>query len=689
MSIWDERTVDLTTGDGLLARQLFERAYTDEAAIRGLAGRVGIDAEADQPGGGVASWTQLLERAAAGAKMLELAAELLADSKLAWFATPLIGLLGDQLPLANAIRIRRYGLPADEASRNALITSVLSTAGQDNTLLVQALAVERAPSEADDVGFGLQSITSPQAGIDDFASAIAVLRDAGRRMVLLRRGNTPKGTGFLVGTDLVLTAAHVVDEGGAGEADIDGLVAVFDYHKADQQSLSMAETGFAVAVAGVLAQSPPTPDERASQAVANWDAPIENLDFALLKLAQPADVGAPSASTRGFYRLDPHPIGLNLVPLPEVFHFPLGGFLGCSSVVSELVSNASGTRIRYESNTLPGSSGGAIIDHRGNVIALHHYSIAARNQAVPIWLIAEALAKSGYLPTGPAPTPALGPAGAGPAQPLAVPAAASTEDPYVALQVGRRPIVDRHKLRATLQGMVAEVGGSGQRALKISGNTDSGVSWSYWLLNHLESKSRLIPALHSTAPGGWRVIKVDLRQIVTTSVENTRHELVSQILSQLPGGVDDDSIDQAARNVTDFKRRCRDAILASDQLWWIFVDSIDEPSEWPLNSVHEILHALLDLADEQQLRLRLVLAGRKVDEVQHDALSWAADDQPTGLLREEVKNWLVDRVTQSGQKVNTQALATFLDKWFPGIDVAPDPEQLALVLGDAVKEVAA
>lgn len=684
MSIWDEPEVDWTTGAGLRARQLFERAYSDDVAIRAVAERVGIEAGPDPPGVGAASWTQLLARAAAGAKMLDLAAELLADSNRAWFATPLTALLGDQLPLVNAIRIRRHGLPADEVARNALIQSVLPTAGGDGTLLVQALAVERAPGEAKDVGFGLQSITVPQAGVIDYGSGFAALRDAGRRMALIKRNGQPIGTGFLVGSDLVLTAAHVVDDGGAVGADANGLVAVFDFHAFDQPSVSLAERGSAVAVAAVLAQSPPTPEERASTAINNWDAPLDKLDFALLKLAQPTDVAAPTEATRGFYKLDPQPLDLNFVPPPEVFHFPLGQLLGYSSIVGTFVSNASGTRLRYSSNTLPGSSGGAIIDHRGNLVALHHYSIQTKNQAVPIWLIAAVLAERGLLPAA-----AAGPAPDEPIHHLLAPGAVSTEDPYDALRVGPRPIVDRHILRKTLQEMVVEQGGSGKRALKISGNADSGVSWSYWLLNHLESRSRVIPELQAMAPGGWRVIKVDLREIVTTSVEETRHELVRQILGQLPGGIADDSIDQAARNITEFKRRCREAILGSDQLWWIFIDSIDEPGEWPLNSVHEILRALLDLADEQQLRLRLVLAGRKVDDVKHDALSWAAADQPTGLLREEVKKWITNRVDESGRQVNAGALTTFLDKWFPGIDVAPNPEQLALVLETAIKEMAA
>jgi Trypsin-like peptidase domain len=688
MSIWDDDTVDWTTGDGLSARQLFERAYPDDAAIRTITERVSIDITPDPPGSGVPSWTRILQRAAANGQMLDLAAEMLEDTTRAWFAKPLTDLLGGQLPLANARRIRRHGLPVNETSRNALINSILPAANGDATALVQALAVASASGDDGDVGFGLQSITVPQAGIEDLASAFAVLVDASRRMALIKRNKIHLGSGFLVGTDLLLTAAHVADEGGTGCVDADGLVAVFDFHNLDPPPKSQGETGFPVPIAGVLCESPPTTDERASKAVANWDAPMDKLDFALLKLSQPVAV-APPATSRGFYRLDPQPINLGLLPPSEVFHFPLGGFLGRSPILGKFVSSVSGTRIRYTSNTLVGSSGGAVIDRRGNLIALHHYSIATQNQAVPIWLIAEVLTNRGLLPAelGPGPGPA-GPAPAGAIQPLVAPAA-STKDPYLALRVGPRPIVDRQRLRRTLQNMVEEQGGLGQRALKISGNTDTGVSWSYWLLNHLESQSRWVPTLQATAPEGWRVIKVDLREIVTTSVEETRHELVRQILDELPGDIDDESIAQAARNITRFKRRCRDAILGSDQLWWIFVDSVDEPGEWPLNSVHEILHALLDLADEQQLRLRLVLAGRKVDDVEHDALSWAADDQPSGLLREEVKNWISDRVDQSGRQVNAAALTAFLDKWFPGVDVAPNPEQLALVLENAVKEVAA
>src|SRR5262249_7263326 len=61
--------------------------------------------------------------------------------------------------------------------------------------------------------------------------------------------------------------------------------------------------------------------------------------------------------------------------------------------------NANGTRVRYATNTLGGSSGSPVYDLEWNLIALHHYGDPAYNhlpkynQGVPIHLIRERLAK--------------------------------------------------------------------------------------------------------------------------------------------------------------------------------------------------------------------------------------------------------------------------------------------------------
>ena len=62
--------------------------------------------------------------------------------------------------------------------------------------------------------------------------------------------------------------------------------------------------------------------------------------------------------------------------------------------------NANGTRVRYATNTLGGSSGSPVFDLEWNLIALHHYGDpvyshpAQYNQGVPIHLIRERLVKA-------------------------------------------------------------------------------------------------------------------------------------------------------------------------------------------------------------------------------------------------------------------------------------------------------
>src|SRR6185503_13926458 len=58
--------------------------------------------------------------------------------------------------------------------------------------------------------------------------------------------------------------------------------------------------------------------------------------------------------------------------------------------------SGSGTRIRYRGNTMQGSSGSPVVDARGVLVAIHHFSTATRNQGVPAAAIAQHLIDSGH-----------------------------------------------------------------------------------------------------------------------------------------------------------------------------------------------------------------------------------------------------------------------------------------------------
>ena len=78
---------------------------------------------------------------------------------------------------------------------------------------------------------GLQALTEPAAGLTDAASFVEAVRGAADRVAMLRRAGQPVGTAALVGPDLLLTAAHVLDAGTLPPS-VANLVAVFDYDRA-------------------------------------------------------------------------------------------------------------------------------------------------------------------------------------------------------------------------------------------------------------------------------------------------------------------------------------------------------------------------------------------------------------------------------------------------------------------------
>lgn len=680
MGIWNDPDAEWTSGDGLRAVQLFDRAYPEPGAAQALAARIGIpglDALAP-PASSHEVWARLLALAAKDGRTLDLAAELLQDADRDRFWMPLTTLLGDQLGAANTRRIDRHGLPEDPTASQAIIDT-LDVAEVTSALIEPAppLEAEEDDDDEDEEGPGLQSVTVPSEGILANDQVIRIHLGARRRVCLIRANGRHVATGFLVGPDLLLTAAHALDDQWPPVRGVEGLEAVFDFSDA---GASAAETGVSVPVAEVLDGSPPTNGERTGIPT-EWEAPESQLDFALLRLARRvADDPTPDTTTRGHYRIDTQSYDLTASPKLTVFHYADGKFLQTSFTTGGFEHNTLGTRIRYRSNTLRGSSGGPLIDSNGRLVAMHHFSTAKRNQAIPIWLIASAVSRGPAARMLDAP-PAPGPGPQGPLRP-----AATAPNPYRVLQIGPRPLVGRDPLRSKIEAMATD---QAARSLVIHGATDSGVSWSYWLLSHVASQALLVPELKLVAPGGLQAIRVDLRTEINASVASRRAALVRTIGRWISATEAEETLAQVARQVSDFKRWCFQQLLVSDRQWWLFVDSIDEVAEVARHGIDEILVALVELAEDPQMRLRLVLAGREADKIAPESLEWAAKDQPVGLSREEVKRWIEARVVHTGRVLAPGKLDAFLERWFPGVATAADPNQLALALPAAVVEVAA
>ena len=664
MGIWDETNVDWSTGDGLLVSQLFERAYVDGPAARTLADAVGIAWPTSAATMSHSQlWTALLSAAADNRKLPALAAELLDDPTRAIFTDKLIRVLGDQVGLAHAVGVAKHGLPSSEEEKSAVV----------ETLDFASATEEILPSAGEGK---LQAVNPGNAGLQSFSSYIQSLLNARRRVALIRRAQSEVGSGFLVGPDLLLTAAHVLRSDGVPTArDVDQMDVVMDFF---DQGRSIDETGIPVPVVEMLRASPATDAELGGGGLPSWDARDDQLDYALLRLGRAiGNEAADDTPKRGWYRLDTAEPDLSRPALVIVLHFPLRAFLAVSIMQGAFQFNPAGTktRMRYRSTTLPGSSGGPIVDERGRLLGLHHYGLQPANQAVPIWRVARDI--EDLLPTldaqaGPGPVPPMPP----------------RPKPSEVLLVGNRPVVNRDPLRGKLWGSMTKR--TAARSMVIVGATDTGVSWSWWLLNHLAGESLVDDELKAQVPRGVKAVRIDLRKDIAKPVAARREALIGALARPLSSEtLKEDWVAQVARQVSEFAEWCRRRLPADGPQWWIFIDSIDEARDVKQHGIGEVLTALVDLADDQQVNLRLVLAGKKADALEHESLSFAQRDDTVGLTRQEVKTWLEAMAAKAGRVVDPGKLDTFLAGWFTTAAPAARPGQLTLALGAAVEEVSA
>lgn len=195
--------------------------------------------------------------------------------------------------------------------------------------------------------------------IDMLAGAIYSAQAVGR--VEMPRGRA-RGTGFLVGPDLLLTNQHVLTE----QATLESAVVRFDYH-ADADGVVSKGRIFKIHPEFYLA------------------SPSTELDFALVRLE-----GAPLGDRalgegeadmtylellrlgrhRGYLLLAPNMIikdeRINIIQHPN--GNPQKAVLTQNYVIADMVDD----RVHYLADTMPGSSGSPILNRHWEVVGLHH-----------------------------------------------------------------------------------------------------------------------------------------------------------------------------------------------------------------------------------------------------------------------------------------------------------------------------
>jgi hypothetical protein len=222
------------------------------------------------------------------------------------------------------------------------------------------------------------------------------------------------GTGFLLGPSVVMTNHHVVqrviEQRGAGA---DQIVLRFDYKRLKDGTTLNPGKEYRLAADWLIDQSPMSPADLQPEPRSDVPRPDE-LDYALLRVEGTPGLDAvgdspdPDAPPRKWIEAPAEPYAfLADTPLFIVQH-PQGEPLKLALDDDAIIGlNDNGTRVRYETNTEPGSSGSPCFNADWELVALHHSGDPnfdpahkpAYNEGIPFAAIVSLLEERGLLDT--------------------------------------------------------------------------------------------------------------------------------------------------------------------------------------------------------------------------------------------------------------------------------------------------
>jgi hypothetical protein len=313
--------------------------------------------------------------------------------------------------------VEREGIEAElahaaylERPRNDKVRIIYGKFGLSPNVVVQksGQAVPAAPVQA--TAAALEALVRPRLKLVDLGVWREQLARIEGQVCRIEFNGNPRGTGFLVGADLVLTNYHVLEKLISGELPAGAVGCRFDYKVLVDGS--RAE--------GALVQLHPTEwlaDQSRFSRAEGENQPdrelptIDELDFALVRVAraignEPVGKNTSGASPRGYIATTATQPPLEKdMPLLIAQH-PNGSPLKLALDTQGVIKvNENGTRVRYATNTEHGSSGSPCFNIDWTLVALHHMGDPAWlnpqfNEGVPVGMIRTRLEKKGITALG-------------------------------------------------------------------------------------------------------------------------------------------------------------------------------------------------------------------------------------------------------------------------------------------------
>jgi hypothetical protein len=274
------------------------------------------------------------------------------------------------------------------------------------SVIVRTRGTPTLPTAVPGTEAGLEKAVKPYLPFIDVSLWRERLFQLEGRVCRVEINNSARGTGFLVGPDAALTNYHVMREVTENPALAPTVRLRFDYRVLPNGTKSNG-TVVSLSKKDWLIDSTPCTAAEAKNDPDGVLPTVDQLDFALVKLerafgSEPLTAATGSAA-RGwiavpelapFITSDP-PMPILILQHPNTE--PLKLAVDTAGVLKLF---ANGTRVRYATNTEPGSSGSPCFNIDWKLVALHHYGDplhdkAQYNQGIPINVIRDRLKRVG------------------------------------------------------------------------------------------------------------------------------------------------------------------------------------------------------------------------------------------------------------------------------------------------------